>query len=215
MPRPPMVAIVGKKHSGKTTMVVRLAAALRERGHRVMTIKHGSHTFNIDPSTTDTYRHYHEGEAERVAMVAPDKFALIIRQADTVAPEAIAEQYMADADVVLCEGFRASGLRRVEVYRTEAHATPHYDANAPEAALYLAIVTDSETFEARDETGREQAKGPPRNVGHSNVPSPGTERHFLGTPTPTGSRIAVLRFSDEHWLPKLVALIEREIMARD
>src|SRR5579871_1232186 len=104
MPRPPMVAIVGKKHSGKTTMVVRLAAALRERGHRVMTIKHGSHTFNIDPSTTDTYRHYHEGEAERVAMVAPDKFALIIRQADTVAPEAIAEQYMADADVVLCEG---------------------------------------------------------------------------------------------------------------
>ena len=145
-----MVAIVGKKHSGKTTMVVRLAAALKRRGYRVMTIKHGSHTFNIDPSTTDTYRHYHEGEAERVAMAAPDKFALVIRQSDTVPPEEIAERYMSDADIVLCEGFRASGLRRVEVYRTEAHTTPHYDAAAPEASLYLAVVTDSDSFTAGD-----------------------------------------------------------------
>jgi hypothetical protein len=27
-----------------------------------MTIKHGAHTFNIDPASTDTYRHYHEGQ---------------------------------------------------------------------------------------------------------------------------------------------------------
>ena len=50
-----MLAIVGRKHSGKTTLVVRLAAELTRRGHRVMTIKHGHHTFNLDPSTTDTY----------------------------------------------------------------------------------------------------------------------------------------------------------------
>ena len=42
-------------------------ANLTSRSHRVMTIKHGAHTFNIDPATTDTYRHYHEGQAERVA----------------------------------------------------------------------------------------------------------------------------------------------------
>ena len=76
MARPPMVAVIGKKHSGKTTLTVRLCAELHRRGHRVMTIKHGSHTFNIDPATTDTYRHYHDGHAERVAMAAPDKFAL-------------------------------------------------------------------------------------------------------------------------------------------
>ena len=145
---PPLLTVVGRKHSGKTTLVVRLAAELRRRGLRVMTIKHGSHTFNIDPRTTDTYRHYHEGEAERVAMVSPDKFALIVRSAEELAPEAIAERYMGDADLVLCEGFKASGLPRVEIFRKAAHATPLFDPAAANATLYRAIVTDDETFEA-------------------------------------------------------------------
>src|SRR5690349_13974849 len=89
MPRPPMVAIIGRKNHGKTTLTVRLASALNRRGYRVMTIKHGSHTFNIDPETTDTYRHYHEGNAEKVAMVAPDKFALIERRSEEFTPEEI------------------------------------------------------------------------------------------------------------------------------
>ena len=44
-----MLAIVGRKHHGKTTLVGELAAELTRRGHRVMTVKHGSHTFNLDP----------------------------------------------------------------------------------------------------------------------------------------------------------------------
>jgi molybdopterin-guanine dinucleotide biosynthesis protein MobB len=142
MTPPPMLAIVGKKHSGKTTLTVRLAAALRHRGHRVMTIKHGTHTFNIDPSTTDTYRHYHEGEAEKVAMVAPDKFALIERWGHELGPEEVASRYMADADIVVCEGFKRSSLPKVEVYRRQAHAEPLYSASSPEARHYLAMVTD-------------------------------------------------------------------------
>lgn len=145
---PPLLTIVGRKHSGKTTLVVRLAAELRRRGVRVMTIKHGSHTFNIDPETTDTYRHYHEGAAERVAMVSPDKFALIMRWTEEEGPEAIAEQYMSDADLVLCEGFKASSLPRIEIFRRAAHPAPLFDPGAPNAALYRAIVTDDDSFEA-------------------------------------------------------------------
>lgn len=146
MSRPPMVAVIGRKHSGKTTLAVRLTAELGRRGHRVMTIKHGSHTFNIDPSTTDTYRHFHEGGAERVAMAAPDKFALVSRWTEELGPEEIAERYMADADVVVCEGFKTSGLPKIEVYRQAAHADPLYDAGLPAASRYLAIVTDREDF---------------------------------------------------------------------
>lgn len=140
--RPPLLAVVGRKHSGKTTLLVRLAAELGRRGHRVMTIKHGSHTFNIDPVTTDTYRHYHEGEVERVAMVSPDKFALVVRWAEELAPEVIAERYMGDADVVLCEGFKRSALPRVEVFRETVHASPLYEAASDDAEKYLAVVTD-------------------------------------------------------------------------
>jgi molybdopterin-guanine dinucleotide biosynthesis protein MobB len=142
MPRPPMVAVVGKKHSGKTTLTVQLSAELRRRGHRVMTIKHGSHTFNIDPATTDTYRHYHEGHAERVAMASPDKFALVMRWEAELPPEAIAERYLADADVVLCEGFKGSALPKIEIYRRAAHTEPLYASGTARAASYIALVTD-------------------------------------------------------------------------
>ena len=149
MSRPPMVAVIGKKHSGKTTLLVRLAAELGRRGHRVMSIKHGTHTFNIDPSTTDTYRHYHEGSVERVAMAAPDKFALVMRWAAELGPEEIAERYMSDADVVLCEGFKRSALPKIEIFREGVHPLPLYDAGSSESDRYLAVVTDA-TARTRD-----------------------------------------------------------------
>ena len=155
MRRPPMVAVIGKKHSGKTTLTVRLTAELTRRGHRIMVIKHGSHTFNLDPSGTDTYRHYHEGNAERVAMASPDKFALVARWSDELTPEAIAERYMADADVVVCEGFKRSTLPKVEVFRRAAHDSPLYDPASPESAHYIAIVTDADDFTA---TGLEMVR---------------------------------------------------------
>jgi molybdopterin-guanine dinucleotide biosynthesis protein B len=137
-----MVAVIGKKHSGKTTLTVRLCAELHRRGHRVMTIKHGSHTFNIDPSTTDTYRHYHEGNAERVAMAAPDKFALIVRWGEELSAEEIATRHMSEADVVVCEGFKRSALPKIEIFRTAAHREPLFDAADDASRHYLAIVAD-------------------------------------------------------------------------
>lgn len=143
-----MVSIVGRKHSGKTTLVVRLVAELVRRGHRVSTIKHGSHTFNIDPAATDTYRHYHEGNADKVAMVAPDKFALVERWSQEIRPEEIAARHMADADVVVCEGFTKSALPKIEIFRRAAHDTPMWDAGSSVASSWRAVVTDDDDFHA-------------------------------------------------------------------
>jgi molybdopterin-guanine dinucleotide biosynthesis protein B len=181
-----MVAVVGRKNSGKTTLVVRLVAELGRRGHRVMTIKHGHHTFNIDPSTTDTYRHYYEGNAERVAMVAPDKFALVVRSAEVLGPEAVAERYLSDADVVVCEGFRDSALPRVEVFREAAHPAPYYEPGHPAAAHYLAVITDRT----------------------DDAPAPGA----VAAAGPLAG-VAVLSFADERWLDDLASLVERVVMA--
>jgi molybdopterin-guanine dinucleotide biosynthesis protein B len=143
-----MVAIIGRKHSGKTTLVVRLAAELHRRGHRVMTIKHGAHTFNIDPASTDTYRHYHEGHAERVAMAAPDKFALVMRWSEEVGPEEIASTYMSDADIVLCEGFKRSALPKIEIHRREAHDAPLYGGTEIDSSTVRLVVTDDQSLGA-------------------------------------------------------------------
>jgi molybdopterin-guanine dinucleotide biosynthesis protein B len=184
---PPMVAIVGRKHSGKTTLVVRLSAELTRRGHRVMIIKHGHHTFNLDPSTTDTYRHYHEGMAERVVMAAPDKFALVMRWEEELPPETIAARYLGDADVVLCEGFKRAPLPRIEVFREAAHAEPLYAPDAPDAGRWMAIVTDRAAPDTEDGIARD---GPL-----------------------AGAR--VLSFASDGWLDALVALVERDVMRRD
>ena len=141
---PPLLAVVGKKHAGKTTLLVRLSAELTRRGHRVMTLKHGSHTFNLDPAATDTYRHYHEGNAERVAMASPDKFAMVMRWQRELGPEEIAATYLADADLVLCEGFKASALPKVEIFRREAHDRPLWSADLLNAASWRALVADAD-----------------------------------------------------------------------
>lgn len=143
---PPIFTVVGRKNSGKTTLVVRLCAELHRRGHRVMTMKHGAHTFNIDPATTDTFRHYHEGHAERVVMAAPDKFALVQRWSEQLGPRAMAARYLDEADVIVCEGFKASDLPRIEVFRRAAHETPLYAVDAPNAQLYFAMVTDDSSL---------------------------------------------------------------------
>lgn len=140
---PPMVCFVGRKNSGKTTMVTRCAAELTRRGRRVMTLKHGTHTFNLDPAGTDTYRHYHEGNVSRAAMVSPDKFAFVERLSAEPTPEAVAAQYLADADVVLCEGFKRSALPKLEVYRAVAHATPLYPEDAPDPKTWRAMISDA------------------------------------------------------------------------
>ena len=138
-----MLSIVGRKHAGKTTLLVRLCAELTRRGRRVMTLKHGSHTFNLDPAATDTYRHYHEGGAERVAMASPDKFALVMRWDRELAPEEIVARYLSDADLVLCEGFKASKIPKVEIYRREAHDSPLWTSQLPNAASWRAMVADA------------------------------------------------------------------------
>jgi len=140
---PPLLAVVGQKHAGKTTLVVQLAAELRRRGLCVMTIKHGTHTFNLDPANTDTFRHFHEGQAERVAMIAPDRFAIVMRWGEELGPREIAARYMSDADLVLCEGFKGSDLPKIEIVRRAAHQVSLLEEGRVDAATLLAVVTDT------------------------------------------------------------------------
>lgn len=140
-------SIVGRKHAGKTTLLVALAREFRRQGKRVATMKRGAEP-TLDAERTDTWRHFHEGNAEQVLLVAPDTRLLIERRQDTGDPDTLARQYFAGADLVLVEGFSRSTLPRVEVFRTAAGSTPLYDPAAPDAAHWVAILTDSRDLQA-------------------------------------------------------------------
>lgn len=148
MPGPRLVAIVGKKNCGKTTLVVALVHELVRRGHRVMTIKHGSHPFEFDTQGRDTWRHMHEGGAERVVMETPQSRVLLAQAVPPMGPRELAEAYLRDAHFVVVEGFKQSDLPKVEVHRHAVHPEPLYAPDNPDAKNYLAIVTDVRDFHA-------------------------------------------------------------------
>ena len=56
---PPIVSIVGRSKSGKTTLIEKLVAELKERGYRVATIKH-AREINFEPGK-DSWRHLEAG----------------------------------------------------------------------------------------------------------------------------------------------------------
>jgi molybdopterin-guanine dinucleotide biosynthesis protein B len=150
---PPIVCIVGKKNSGKTTLAVALAAELDRRGYTVMTIKHG-HGFEVDRKGTDSWRHRHEGQARRVILAGPDGFAVLGEWPSVEErkdPQLLASRYLSDADIVLVEGYhRRSGLPKIEVIRGGSEEAPWFDpAGTDRGSEPFAIVTDIEELEAR------------------------------------------------------------------
>jgi molybdopterin-guanine dinucleotide biosynthesis protein B len=142
-PIPPIVAILGNKKSGKTTVAVGLIAALSGRGLRVMSVKHGHH-FRLDREGTDSFRHRHEGGAERVVLAGSDEMAVMGSWGPGREPalEALVRRYLFDADVVVAEGFRSEPVHSIEVYRSERHPDPITPPHAVDPDRQLAVVTD-------------------------------------------------------------------------
>ncbi|MDH4133038.1 MAG: molybdopterin-guanine dinucleotide biosynthesis protein B [Gemmatimonadota bacterium] len=143
-----IVSVVGRKDAGKTTLVVALAGEFTRKGRRVMTIKHASHPVDVDRPGTDSYRHFHEGKAERTLVVSPEMRVSFERHRDDADPVDLAAQYCGGADVVLVEGFRRSTLPKIEVFRRAASDAPLYDPGLLNAQSWIAIVTDDDRFQA-------------------------------------------------------------------
>ncbi|HEX3275913.1 MAG TPA: molybdopterin-guanine dinucleotide biosynthesis protein B [Gemmatimonadales bacterium] len=143
-----IVSIIGRKDAGKTTLMVALASELIRRGHRVMTIKHGHHPAEVDRSGSDSWRHLHEGGAERVLLAGPGLRVLFDRAPDEYDPVGLARRYLADADIVMVEGFKRAPIPKIEVHRRVTGPAPLLSADSPDAARWLAIVTDDLDLEA-------------------------------------------------------------------
>lgn len=140
---PPACSIVGNKNSGKTTLAVSIIAELARRGRRVMSVKHG-HRFRVDAPGTDSWRHRHEGSAERVLLAGPDEFALMGGwDGDGEPPlDLLLCRHLSDAEIVIVEGYRHERLPKVEVFRSGAQPEPVLGPAAARDGGVLAAVTD-------------------------------------------------------------------------
>ena len=74
-----ILAISGKKNSGKTTLIEKLIPILEERGIRTAIVKHDGHSFDPDVEGKDTYRLFHAG-ACGTAIFDSGKYMVVNRE---------------------------------------------------------------------------------------------------------------------------------------
>jgi molybdopterin-guanine dinucleotide biosynthesis protein MobB len=117
-----IVSFVAKSGTGKTTLLEKVIAELKSRGYRIGVIKHDAHRFDIDHPGKDSHRLTTAG-ADTMLITSPDKLALIKKHAESPPIKELIATYFSDVDLILTEGFKKSGLPKIEVHRRERSAT--------------------------------------------------------------------------------------------
>lgn len=133
-----VLGLVGWSGSGKTTLLAAMLPLLRARGLRVSTVKHAHHGFDIDRPGKDSYRHREAG-AHEVLVASGTRWALL-HELD--GPEPSLDELLArlsPVDLVLVEGFKSGGCRKLEVYRPSLGQPPLY----PERPDIVAVASDA------------------------------------------------------------------------
>ena len=135
-----IISIVGKKNAGKTTLIRTLIPELKERGHRVGTLKYNIKEFKIDHEGKDTYKYYHLG-ADSIALTSQDEIAVIKRVTDPPGTSEFIAKYLNDVNIVLIEGYRGGDYPRIKIVDSKE---TKIDSNDPDNELIL-IRGDLET----------------------------------------------------------------------
>lgn len=121
-----LIGIVGWKNTGKTGLTERLVAEF-SRTHRVATMKHAHHGFDIDQEGTDSFRHRAAGAAQ-VLVASNRRVALMHEMRDL--PDWTFEDLLArldPVDYVFVEGWKTQPHPKIETWL----------AGTPEAPLAL------------------------------------------------------------------------------
>ncbi len=109
--------VTGWKNSGKTGLMERLVTEFTTRGLTVSTVKHAHHTFDVDHPGKDSFRHRAAG-ASQVLLTSANRWALMSELRG--APEPPLSDLLAQldrVDLVLIEGFKREGHRKIEAHR--------------------------------------------------------------------------------------------------
>jgi molybdopterin-guanine dinucleotide biosynthesis protein MobB len=133
----PVVCFVGRKNSGKTTLMEKVIAGLKAAGHRVAAVKHDTHRFEIDHPGKDSFRFTAAG-ADITVISSREKTAVVLHHREEIPLESILSRFVEGVDIILAEGYKASRFPKIEVHR-KATGEPLI---APPPQGLIAVATD-------------------------------------------------------------------------
>jgi len=121
---PKLVAVVGGKHSGKTTVIEHLIVELKRRGYRVGAVKEMVRIPTLDTPSTETDRYSIAG-AETIVAVPRDETVVFIKRRLNI--EEIVP-FLRELDYVVLEGFGSEKmLPKIIAAKTSDEAKSYYD----------------------------------------------------------------------------------------
>ena len=131
---PPVLAIIGKKNCGKTTLIEKLIPELIDLGYRVGTIKHHHGALSMDQPGKDTWRHKQAG-AHAVLLSSPTGMGFICDTPQELPVAKLVDHFFGDVDLVLVEGYKQEPLPKIEIFRSAVHSNPLPDPGADLIAM--------------------------------------------------------------------------------
>lgn len=124
MPR--LIAVVGGKHSGKTTTITHLIAELSSQGYRVGTIKEMIRIKTLDTPQKETDR-YRQAGAKIVVAVPRDETVIFITKKLTI-KEIL--PHITNLEYVILEGFESElWLPKIVVAKTAEEARSYFNGS--------------------------------------------------------------------------------------
>ena len=115
---PPVVSVVARSQTGKTTFIEALLPELKQAGLRVAVVKHHHHTSSFDTPGKDTHRMAEAG-ADLVLGISPVQVATFSSEPGSADLDAVIARHCAGYDLVLTEGYKRGVHPKIEVHRTE------------------------------------------------------------------------------------------------
>ncbi|MFO7966220.1 MAG: molybdopterin-guanine dinucleotide biosynthesis protein B [Archaeoglobaceae archaeon] len=106
-----ILSILGNSDSGKTTLISRIVPVLKEKGFKVVVVKHTIQEIEIDREGKDSWKINQSGAD--VVVASPRKMVFIKEEEDDI--DSISGKYLQDYDLILTEGFNRAGKDRIVV----------------------------------------------------------------------------------------------------
>ena len=107
----------GWSGSGKTTLIEKVIPRLTARGLNLSLVKHAHHAFDLDQPGKDSWRHRQAGCTE-VLVSSATRWALMHElRGDVELTLAEALSRLSPCDLALVEGYKASPLPKLEIWR--------------------------------------------------------------------------------------------------